>query len=291
MKALLADQILATPDREFKGFHFAPKMKNLKRDLRQAVIIDADDIADLYRGESASKNLLSPPGEMEGLAPPFDLFWIEYDSVSSPDLRSGVLFRVHPESMLQYVAPRYQGKDVKWSLEANMASHDGDCWDMDYVHIYYEIDRTGRLVQHGTERQPDSQLDPSGHKRSHQTSLTAFMENYPAFKAIELLHRRSGTKGDIGASKVEREQYRCESIKELLRHNTLKVIPGPKVKSQNMNTSSSYRYALHLTRGHFKTYDESNKLLGKHVGTYWWEPQIRGSKDKGIISKDYRVSA
>lgn len=44
----------------------------------------------------------------------------------------------------------------------------------------------------------------------------------------------------------------------------------------------------HLVRGHFKTYTEENKLLGKISGTWFWQSHVRG--DIGIPTvSDYRV--
>jgi hypothetical protein len=45
----------------------------------------------------------------------------------------------------------------------------------------------------------------------------------------------------------------------------------------------------YLARGHFKTYTPDAPLLGRHVGTYWWEPQVRGRKELGSVVKDYAL--
>lgn len=49
--------------------------------------------------------------------------------------------------------------------------------------------------------------------------------------------------------------------------------------------------ALHLVRGHFKTFTPERPLLGKHVGTYWWSPNVRGKEEHGVVVKDYKVDA
>lgn len=46
--------------------------------------------------------------------------------------------------------------------------------------------------------------------------------------------------------------------------------------------------AIHLVRGHFKTFTPERPLLGKHVGTYWWQPMLRGTEQR-IVLKDYAV--
>lgn len=47
---------------------------------------------------------------------------------------------------------------------------------------------------------------------------------------------------------------------------------------------------LHMVRGHTKTYTAEAPLLGKHVGTYWWGYQVRGSKENGEIISDYQMA-
>ena len=46
---------------------------------------------------------------------------------------------------------------------------------------------------------------------------------------------------------------------------------------------------LHLCRGHFKVFTEEAPLFGRITGRYWWQPQVRGSKSKGIVVKDYKL--
>jgi hypothetical protein len=45
---------------------------------------------------------------------------------------------------------------------------------------------------------------------------------------------------------------------------------------------------LHLCRGHFKEFYEK-PLFGKIFGRWWWQPQIRGNKEKGFIGKEYKI--
>ena len=51
------------------------------------------------------------------------------------------------------------------------------------------------------------------------------------------------------------------------------------------------RKALHLCRGHFKTFTADAPLLGRATGTYFWAPHIRGTQNEGVVIKDYRVQA
>jgi len=55
-----------------------------------------------------------------------------------------------------------------------------------------------------------------------------------------------------------------------------------KYKSDNM-TDPKYHVRLHFCRGHIKTYTEEKKLLGKHTGSFWWEPAMRGQNKDGFV--------
>jgi hypothetical protein len=79
---------------------------------------------------------------------------------------------------------------------------------------------------------------------------------------------------------------------ELVRYHVLEVQQIGRILDDYRNSNQvSLRRALHACRGHFKTFTPDAPLLGKHVGTYWWEPHLRGSKEHGVVLKDYRVSA
>lgn len=47
--------------------------------------------------------------------------------------------------------------------------------------------------------------------------------------------------------------------------------------------------ALHIARGHFRTYSEERPLFGKYSGTYWIPMHTRGSKQHGVVEKDYKI--
>ncbi len=49
--------------------------------------------------------------------------------------------------------------------------------------------------------------------------------------------------------------------------------------------------SFHFCRGHFKTYTPEKPLLGKYIGTFWWDAHARGSIKKGIVTKDYNINS
>lgn len=94
-----------------------------------------------------------------------------------------------------------------------------------------------------------------------------------------------------------------QSPKVLQKINKDRKNPKPEIKwhvlkidriKKILNTegelqSKGIKHALHICRGHFKTFTKERPLLGKHVGTFWWSQQVRGSSEHGIVHKDYEV--
>jgi len=75
---------------------------------------------------------------------------------------------------------------------------------------------------------------------------------------------------------------------------TFKCLDIDPMKKQSRRESeegeSDVERALHICRGHFKTYTEENPLFGQHTGTYWWPMHVRGNEDVGEVEKSYRVN-
>lgn len=46
---------------------------------------------------------------------------------------------------------------------------------------------------------------------------------------------------------------------------------------------------LHGVRGHYVTYTEEAPMFGKHVGTFWKDPHMRGKVENGAVVKHYSV--
>ena len=86
-------------------------------------------------------------------------------------------------------------------------------------------------------------------------------------------------KANIKRGKIPQETYKVLDIGGLKKQ----------AKSNSKNESEEVKTALHICRGHFKTFTEDNPLLGRHTGTYWWPMHKRGSEKNGKINKDYRI--
>lgn len=74
----------------------------------------------------------------------------------------------------------------------------------------------------------------------------------------------------------------------LMRYHVLKIKPiGREFGHDQGGTHTSL--ALHIRRGHFKTYTDAAPLFGKLVGTFWVDQHIAGKKSDRVVIKDYEV--
>lgn len=72
---------------------------------------------------------------------------------------------------------------------------------------------------------------------------------------------------------------------------TLEIKPIVKIlKEEGESETKGLKHALHICRGHFKDFSQGPGLGRTHAhGLYWWDSQIRGSREVGAVIKDYKV--
>lgn len=112
---------------------------------------------------------------------------------------------------------------------------------------------------------------------------------------------------DLKVSKVFLDLLDCKNI-EVVNNNPSPKLNKKRVKNgkeplivyktleiknknnySNANKKNLWNNKIHLCRGHFKEYTEKNPLFGKCTGRYWWQPSVRGNKNKGVVMKDYLI--
>lgn len=92
-------------------------------------------------------------------------------------------------------------------------------------------------------------------------------------------HPKSLQKANKKRGKIPQETYRVLDIGGLKKQ----------AKSESNSSQGELSTALHICRGHFKTYTEEKPLFGKITGTVWCPPHQRGTIDQGKINKEYNI--
>jgi len=115
---------------------------------------------------------------------------------------------------------------------------------------------------------------------------------FPVLLTISFMHCKNVELQAKAPPEKLSKKHRKKKGHDLVRYHVLNIDPLRKaLERHRTGTPSELRRALHICRGHFKTFTEDAPLFGRHTGTYWWTPHVKGSKRSGAVMKDYRVGA
>lgn len=265
-------------------------------DLSDAVVFSVDNVAKYYIDHAQSLDLSD---FLPTYAPPFEKFWVEYDTGKDlPPLgghqRVGILFN------------GYDHVGADW-FDGSDSDPDGWRWSLE-AFIYLEVDRKvcgpffcwrifvsadGHLIKEDLElpkcRMFEDFQEPSWEQLNVTLNWQAREMLRPALLALGFMHCKNviqETHIPLSKSRKQRRKdgtskatYRTLDIEAMRR--TLRVDGGVELNGLGS--------ALHICRGHFKTFSPEAPLMGKGIGTYWWPSHVRGNKDRGQVLKDYRV--
>lgn len=115
---------------------------------------------------------------------------------------------------------------------------------------------------------------------------------FPCLLSLSFLHCKNVTQVVTDPiPKLNRARVK-EGKPPFVRFHTLEIEPMKKVlRHQGREHEQDLAKALHICRGHFADYRNGAGLFGKHKGVYWWDSQVKGSKSKGVVVKEYDVQA
>jgi hypothetical protein len=111
-----------------------------------------------------------------------------------------------------------------------------------------------------------------------------------AFFTLSLMHCKNVDVRQVDPPERLSRKHERRHGRPLASYYVLSVKPiGRVLDTEGEAQTKGLAHALHICRGHFKTFTEDAPLFGKRVGTYWWEAQVRGKAEEGVVEKDYRV--
>jgi hypothetical protein len=107
---------------------------------------------------------------------------------------------------------------------------------------------------------------------------------------LSFLHCRNVDVREVSPTeKLSRKAARKRG-RPLTSYHVLDIHPMRRVLDREGDAQTKgLGHAVHICRGHFKTFAADAPLFGKHTGTYWWESQVRGKAEHGAVEKDYRI--
>jgi hypothetical protein len=125
---------------------------------------------------------------------------------------------------------------------------------------------------------------------SHDFAINCGALINPATFAISLFHCKNVSLRAVDPPERLSKKHAKKTGHPLTRYHVLEIEPMRRIlDTEGEAQTKGLAHALHICRGHFKTYTEGSPLFGKQVGTYWWASQVRGKAEHGVVEKDYRV--
>lgn len=113
---------------------------------------------------------------------------------------------------------------------------------------------------------------------------------YAALLAVSFCHCKNvDTVEHVPQEKLS-HAFKKRNGKPLTKYYTLNIDPLKRALArEGRSASRGIAHAMHVCRGHFRTYSSERPLFGKVIGTFWVPDHVRGDAVAGEIVKEYRV--
>lgn len=235
--------------------------------------------------------------ELPPIVPPFPDCWVEWTQYRGDDL-----MRVGVEVSTAAVE---DGWLVDSRLFEQMPAKGTAVWAMPYSAIG-QIDREGRwrssspsvtdIVENRWVNESDwatfaSAPAPAIKQSAQEMAVHAIKIAMAAFGFMACRNVRTETH-ELPA-KLVRATRRRRGVEPVARWVTIRL-PRPASAGRQAGSAAAGEHdplALHVVRGHFKTFTPERPLLGRAVGTFFWPTHVRGSAEAGERHHVYEVGA
>lgn len=224
--------------------------------------------------------------DLEGygpVMPPFESLWIEGQDFSQDGQRYPVAFHVEMDTPAFSVAKRRPVAGHRISAYAivdgrALESRIGTTFTLDDDGGVGSIDPSVRLgKEHALDSMPQERIE----------ELCWYVERHArlVFFVLSLMHCRNVEQRKATYTPTPRRR-KSDRVRPSIEYRTIRL---PKPSQRGGAGASTGAVKLHTARGHFKTYTEDAPLMGRHVGTYYWAAQVRGSRENGEVVSSYAV--
>ena len=184
------------------------------------------------------------------------------------------------------------GRHPKWRLRTLLfvEPHRGDVFGP-AVTWEFEVDAEGAFFR--GPRVLGAETPPGLTESEYYDFLAGYWGSffYPALLSISFLHCKNVQVARQTPPRKLSHAFQRRHGRALTQFHTLQITPMRKVlEREGQSQTLGLKKALHICRGHFKTFTLDRKLFGRYAGTYWWDAHVRGAMEHGIALKDYQVN-
>ncbi len=224
------------------------------------------------------------------VAPPFNRFFVEFALQGDRmGMRSaGVLFET-----LRNPRDEEPGGDVGWIVHAELLGEwrKGECVGP-LCKWMITLGPDGTIGQEdGTDVMAEiPHIEWMTDEERDEWNLRLNMYLFAALFAVSLMHCKNVDVEEVEPPERLSKRNQQRHGTPLVSYRVLEV--GAMTRTLDRDGRSSevgLGGALHICRGHFKTFTEDAPLFGSRTGTYWWADHVRGDAALGQVDKSYKV--
>lgn len=259
----------------------------LARALPRAVVFDATDVA------ATTAPQFLPVSRFHCVNLPYPFIWVEADLPTAKEHNGVLMYRIFPEDMRKAGRAIALGADSYIGTIAIISPTDKKSYDPIVVFsMVVAIDEYGKALEPPIGNDDGYEdVYPMGFE--DKIISQSLINTEFAWQTLALLHCKNVSIQDHSGLWPSRQARRVAERKGLpgpVKYKTLVVKPLATSGTADGSKAGSHEAkAMHICRGHYATYTEERPLFGKHHGTFWIQPHVRGNPEVAIIEKSYKV--
>lgn len=270
----LADLILRRDfDVSSSKMHSPKMLADVMGTIQHAHVFHIDNVAEyLFGGRKTAFYRTDFPE----IRPPFPWTFFQYRMPDSVVLSDGTSLPMRPGTVGELLLERGR-KVYVWRF----VHEDGHRPRLMPVVFSYDLDT-------GEERHID---DPDYKHNNKYEDAVGWGACATTFFALSLLTCRNVKVVEHAPSQKLSKKRQKRGGPPLVKWSTLEIGPVTAVldRARKESGDDSIRNALHICRGHFKTY-EDRPLFGQIRGRFWWTPHVRGQASEGVRLHEFNIS-
>lgn len=246
---------------------------------RSATVVVCDNVAGYLNDLHASGKDWKPPLDIPCFAPPFDRAAFEWRcGLSEFGASFSAACVVFASREITEMTPAWQavvGCKARWQIALSLWVESNGRPVCTGITELWLVDERGFLVA------------------SIPCDTAVPLPAHAVVMSLAFMHCRDVERRDVTDTEGPTAKWLRRMKAPTLRYYTLDIDPMRKVLSSEGNVETNgIGKALHICRGHFRTYGEDSPgLFGRQHGTFWVPMHTRGKIENGAVVKDYNVKA
>lgn len=218
-----------------------------------------------------------------------------WTSIEAANIPPEIQHKLAGEVLWRDEQTRAREVGAKWIVTCSLALREhGRVLFPTAVHRFL-VGPDGRAIDDGIVYVPESIIqhyfgqygESEDVRRSAIDAMSAYF--FPVYLAVSFCHCKNVVRTENLPSRQERRASE-KADREFTKYYTLGINPMRTIIQREGDVANNgLKRALHIVRGHWRTYTPEHPLFGKYSGTWWWEDNIRGNAEEGVNIKNYDV--